>query len=130
MNVEQIKAMGDESRMGILRLLLSRNYCVGALAHQLQLTESAISQHIKVLREAGLVEGRRHGYFVHYQVKRDVLRQMAQELINLADIERLPCEPRRIGCVADRKAKCRCHRMENGDDGTSAQHQLSSNGEE
>jgi biotin operon repressor len=53
------KALADETRQRILRLLLSRNYCVRALARCLDLTEAAISQHLKTMREAGLLIGRK-----------------------------------------------------------------------
>ena len=40
--------------------------CVNALAHHLGVTQSAVSQHLRVLRQAGLVRGVRRGAFVHY----------------------------------------------------------------
>ena len=40
--------------------------CVNALAHRLGVTQSAVSQHLRVLRQAGLVRGARRGAFVHY----------------------------------------------------------------
>jgi DNA-binding transcriptional ArsR family regulator len=40
--------------------------CVNALAHRLDVTQSAVSQHLRVLRQAGLVRGVRRGTFVHY----------------------------------------------------------------
>lgn len=52
-----LKAIADETRMKILTLLLEHNYCVRALARSLELSEAAISQHLKVLREAGLLIG-------------------------------------------------------------------------
>jgi len=52
-----LKAMADDTRFRILILLLQHNYCVRALSRKLELSESAISQHIKVLREAGLLIG-------------------------------------------------------------------------
>ncbi len=113
MGVQQFKALCDESRMNILKLLLERNYCVGALAQKLHLSESAVSQHIKVMREAGLLEGQRHGYFMHYDVKYDTLHQMGEELHALARIKRQVCEPEIIGCGRDRRAKCQCRRHEN-----------------
>ena len=68
-----LKAIADATRMNILTLLLKHNYCVRALANELELTEATISQHLKVLREAGLLVGERRGYFMHYLVNRSVL---------------------------------------------------------
>ena len=52
-----LKAIADGTRFKILTLLLQQNYCVRALSRKLGLSESAISQHLKVLREAGLLVG-------------------------------------------------------------------------
>ena len=75
-----LKAIADETRMDILNLLLRHNYCVRALANELHLTEATVSQHLKVLREAGLLVGEKRGYFMHYNVEQSVLRELAKEI--------------------------------------------------
>lgn len=42
----------------------------------LKISESAVSQHLKVLREAELIKGERGGYFTHYQVQKQVLKEL------------------------------------------------------
>ncbi len=77
------KALGDGTRFAIFERLLERSYCVNALAKQLYVTQSAVSQHMRVLREAGLVVGEKRGYHVHYSVSQDGLdefRRFVQEL--------------------------------------------------
>ena len=86
-----LKAIADETRMKIVMLLLGQNYCVRALARNLNLTEATISQHLKVLREAGLIIGVKKGYFMHYDVERAVLHELAREIDALARIERKTC---------------------------------------
>ena len=56
-----LKALSDETRMKIVILLLKNNYCVRALAKELKISEAAVSQHLKVLREAGLLTGEKKG---------------------------------------------------------------------
>lgn len=80
------KAIADESRMKILSLLLQHPYCVRALARELDLTEATVSQHLKVLRQAGLVAGEKRGYFMHYAVNRSVLLDLAAHLTTLAGL--------------------------------------------
>ena len=46
-----LKAIADETRLKIITLLLRHNYCVRALARKLELSESGVSQHLKVLRK-------------------------------------------------------------------------------
>jgi DNA-binding transcriptional ArsR family regulator len=68
------KALSDETRLRLLKLLADRGHdgalCVGALAAKLGVTQSAVSQHLAVLRAAGLVIDERRGYFVHYRLNR------------------------------------------------------------
>lgn len=74
------KALGDESRIRLLALLLQRPYCVKALAHQVNLSPSAVSQHLKILKEAYLVKGDRQGYWVHYSVHQEGIKDLMQGL--------------------------------------------------
>ena len=101
-----LKAIADETRMKILTLLLEHNYCVRALARSLELTEATISQHLKVLREAGLLFGEKRGYFMHYDVERAVLYELATEIEKLAEIERETCTPEKGGCKPSEHEKC------------------------
>ena len=83
------KALADPTRVQILMHLASGNLCVGALAQRLRVTPSAVSQHLRILREAGLVDGDKRGYWVHYSVERDRLRLAAAEVAKFfADLDR------------------------------------------
>jgi ArsR family transcriptional regulator len=92
--------------MKILSLLLRHNYCVRTLARKLELSEGAVSQHLKVLREAGLLSGEKRGYFMHYDVKRDVLRALAFEIEALASTERETSSPQEGGCHPSEQERC------------------------
>lgn len=72
---EIFKALGDATRLKILKLITSRgnNLCVGKIASTLEISQPAVSQHLKILKNAGLVEADRQGFHVHYQVKKDSL---------------------------------------------------------
>ena len=102
-----LKAITDESRMSILKILLKHNYCVRALANELELAEATVSQHLKVLREAGLLVCEKRGYFTHYSVEREVLQELAREIETLAAIEQKVCEPeKRDDCPAKEEKDC------------------------
>jgi len=94
--IKVLKAIADETRFKILKLLLQHNYCVRALSRKLGISESAISQHIKVLKEVGLLEGVRKGYFMHYDVNRDILQKLAIEIKELAEIKREVCNTEKV----------------------------------
>jgi DNA-binding transcriptional ArsR family regulator len=74
---DAFKALSDPTRMRLIKLLGESGgaLCVNALAHKLGVTQSAVSQHLRVLRQAGLVRGERRGYFVHYALDEDGLEQ-------------------------------------------------------
>lgn len=82
------RALADDTRRRIVLLLLRHRYCVSALAKELGISESAVSQHLKVLKEAMLLCGERHGYYMHYDIDRERLRALARELDTLADTKR------------------------------------------
>lgn len=61
------KALGHPARVRILRFLLEREECVvGAIVDELPLAQSTVSQHLKVLREAGLIHGEVDGPRICY----------------------------------------------------------------
>jgi ArsR family transcriptional regulator len=101
-----LKAIADETRIRILSLLLRHNYCVRALARKLGLSEGAVSQHLKVLRDAGLLTGEKKGYFMHYDVNRDVLHTLAAEIEALACVEREACTPEADECSSPEQDRC------------------------
>lgn len=88
---ETLRVLGDKTRFAIVEGLLSQDLCVGGLARRLGLSEAAISQQLRILRQAGLVRGEKRGYFVHYEVDLDALRAAAADLAELASASRVRC---------------------------------------
>lgn len=84
--IKCFKTLGDSNRLRIIGILLRSDLCVGALAKLLGLSEPALSQHLKLLREAGLVRGEKRGYWTHYSVEKDALRQIGKELSQMIDV--------------------------------------------
>ena len=82
--MKTLKALADETRLNILRMLLTGDLCVGALAKHLGISKPAVSQHLQKLRRAGLVRGEKRGYWTHYIVDRQALERIAKELNALA----------------------------------------------
>jgi len=87
--LKTFKALSDESRFALLNLLLTHDLCVGALAHHLDISEAAVSQHLRQLREVGLVKGEKRGYWTHYVVDRAKFNELAQALEDLTTLP--PC---------------------------------------
>jgi DNA-binding transcriptional ArsR family regulator len=68
-----LKAISSEPRLRILQLLKGRVLCVNAITSRLGITQSAVSQHLRVLKGAGLVKSEKRGYWMHYSVNEKAL---------------------------------------------------------
>ena len=67
------KALADPTRFEILQAIANtQERCCGELARDVPITPATVSQHLKVLTDAGLVEPRRQGQFNYYRMRRDV----------------------------------------------------------
>lgn len=84
--LSRLKALIDPRRLKILAVLQQKDLCVESLAKCLEISQSAVSQHMRILREAGLVEGEKRGYYTHYHVQEEVLKETADRLTNLSGL--------------------------------------------
>lgn len=79
MNLEQmLKALGEPMRLKIYLALLERKHCIRSLSRKLGISESAVSQHMKIMREAGLVSGAKYGYHMHYLPLQEAIDFLAE----------------------------------------------------
>ncbi len=82
------KVLSVGTRVRMIELLKRRSLCVNALARALDITPAAVSQHLRVLRDAGIVVGDKRGYFVHYRINEKTLAKWsktAQRLLSVGD---------------------------------------------
>lgn len=80
---ERWRALGDPTRLHILRLLSVRDACVCELVELLPIGQSAVSQHLRKLKYAGFVQDYREKSWIFYALRRDIpsaIIQMLQEL--------------------------------------------------
>lgn len=94
---ELMSVLGVESRLRIVTLLMEcESLCVNALASSLGISQSAVSQHLRILHLSGLVSSERDGYYTHYSLNRDKLRSGLELLDTLnsksATVKRPECE--------------------------------------
>lgn len=74
-----------DTRVRMIELLKNRCLCVNALAKSLAISPAAVSQHLRILRDADVVVAEKRGYFVHYRVNKETMeqwRQTAEELLD------------------------------------------------
>jgi DNA-binding transcriptional ArsR family regulator len=87
-NIEQqaaiFNALADPTRLRLLELLCRQQepdaLCVNALAGLLEVSQPAVSQHLKILKSVGLVKGQRRGYHIHYSIDLEAIKH-CQELM-------------------------------------------------
>jgi ArsR family transcriptional regulator, arsenate/arsenite/antimonite-responsive transcriptional repressor len=84
------KALGHPARVKILRFLLEREECMaGAIVDELPLAQSTVSQHLKVLREAGLIHGEVDGSRICYCADGTRIERLRHLLDGLAAVLRV-----------------------------------------
>ena len=69
-------ALGDPTRRRIVEMLAARELAAGEIAERFDMTAPAVSQHLKLLREAGLVHVRRDGRHMPYQTNAEAIRPL------------------------------------------------------
>lgn len=67
-NAKVFKALSDSKRLAILNLLQSGEKCACNLIENLDIAQSALSYHMKILCESGIVESRSVGKWTHYKI--------------------------------------------------------------
>jgi arsenate reductase (thioredoxin) len=81
---ELARALGDPLRWRIVELLSTEQLCVAHLAEELEAAQPLVSHHLKVLREAGLIEPDRYRYWTYYRLRPGAMVRLAATLGLLA----------------------------------------------
>ena len=97
---ELFKILSVDKRIEIIELLKKEPMSVNSLAGALGVTQSAVSQHLRVLKGAGLVKDDRQGYWIYYSLNRRVLEKCRQRLNRICT----------CGCLGGRAGMKRIHK--------------------
>ena len=100
-----LKVLSVGTRVQIVQLLKGRTLCVNALAARLDVTQGAVSQHLRTMRDAGLVIDEKRGYYVHYRLNEETLATWREEIDKLLDPGH--------GVCTDTKGASRCAAIRN-----------------
>lgn len=88
-------ALADPLRRRILELLADEQLCTCHLVAELGVKQPTVSHHLRVLREAGVVDATPCGRFTYYRLRPEVLERLADGLTVLADAARAAADRRR-----------------------------------
>ena len=75
---EFYKALGDETRLKIIQMLSEQEMCVCEIIDKLDMSQPAISHHLKILRQAGIVKDSREGKWIYYSLNGEVFPDVFQ----------------------------------------------------
>lgn len=78
-----LRTLGNDHRLMVLCTLVEGEHSVGELQARIPLSQSALSQHLGVLRKEGLVETRREAQSIHYRLADDRARRLIPMLYEL-----------------------------------------------
>ena len=86
------KALSDENRIRILRLLHGGEKCACKLLEELDISQPTLSHHMKILCDAGIVTGRKEGKWIHYSMCGEGVHQVRALMKDLLSPENIPTD--------------------------------------
>ncbi len=91
--IKLLKAMGDDTRIKILQYLLNGEKCACTIVPFIGKAQPTVSQHLKILVEAGILDVRRDGTKMLYKIKND----QAVRILEIMDIPRMEVDDSQLG---------------------------------
>lgn len=86
------KALGDENRIRILKLLGTGEKCACRLLEELNISQPTLSHHMKILCDTGIVSGRREGKWTHYSICCEGVCKVRGLMKELLSAENIPTD--------------------------------------
>jgi ArsR family transcriptional regulator len=91
-DTDLIRVLADPLRLQIVTLLAKETLCTTHLIEETGAKQTNLSNHLKVLREAGVVETEPCGRFTYYRLRPDVIASLAGQFADLAESARVTAE--------------------------------------
>ncbi|MEV7280835.1 metalloregulator ArsR/SmtB family transcription factor [Streptomyces sp. NPDC093111] len=94
-DTELMRVLGDPLRLQIVTLLARETLCTTHLVEETGARQTNLSNHLRVLRDAGVVETEPCGRFTYYRLRPDVIARLAAQFAELAESARTAAENKR-----------------------------------
>ncbi|MEU5521709.1 metalloregulator ArsR/SmtB family transcription factor [Streptomyces sp. NPDC052079] len=94
-DTDLIRVLADPLRLRIVTLLAKEMLCTTHLVEETGAKQTNLSNHLRVLREAGVVETEPCGRFTYYRLRPDVIAQLAGQFADLAESARTAADNKR-----------------------------------
>lgn len=95
--VDVCKALSDENRIKIVKMLACCDMCVCDICGNLNLSQPAVSHHLKILSDAGLLKTERRGKWIYYSIISEMFDKLREE-IGLLIVKPKECPYRKYDC--------------------------------
>lgn len=92
------KALCDENRIRIIKLLNTGEKCACKLLEELNITQPTLSHHMKILCDSGIVTGRKEGKWMHYSVSSKGSETAVEYLNELTKLKNAACREADLPC--------------------------------
>lgn len=86
---KMFKALDDEKRLQILDMIRGGEKCACVILEDMQISQSTLSHHMRILCESGIVHGRKDGKWVYYSIDKEGSKRLARLLASLVSTENL-----------------------------------------
>lgn len=96
--VDALRVLTEPLRWRIVELLAAEELCVCHLVDELGVNQPLVSHHLRVLREAGIVESERFRYWTYYRLRSEALSEVAALVTDLAERAPVATAGRRRPC--------------------------------
>ncbi len=80
-----LKALADPTRRQIIQLLKSGRLSAGEISENFNISSAAVSRHLSILKEAGLIRDTREGKFIFYEINLSVLEELLSWLVDFKE---------------------------------------------
>jgi ArsR family transcriptional regulator len=94
-DTDLIRVLADPLRLRIVTLLAKETLCTTHLVEETGARQTNLSNHLRVLREAGVVETEPCGRYTYYKLRPDVIAQLAGQFADLAESARTAADSKR-----------------------------------
>jgi ArsR family transcriptional regulator, arsenate/arsenite/antimonite-responsive transcriptional repressor len=104
--------LGDETRLRIIKILLEKeSLCVCEIMQVLGTSQTRVSKHLRILKDAGLVKSKKKGLWVHYSISKNSSKNIKEILLFLKQIlndDRILINDKKRLAKAVKLSECKC----------------------
>lgn len=96
--VKMLKAIADENRLKMIKLLSCESLCTCNFVNILEISQPNVSHHLKILKEAGLIEASKRGRWIDYSLNEKNINLIRNELNNILEHHEENCQFEKLNC--------------------------------